>query len=88
MGRVFGVISTEMGMSGPIVRTGATPEYWNNWDSVFGKKPRQAAEPAAAAPAGKKKVAGKSATKSPAKAKKVAPAAKPKSAKAGRKKKS
>ena len=25
-------------MSGPIVRTGATPEYSKNWDSIFGKK--------------------------------------------------
>lgn len=25
-------------MSGPIVRSGATPEYWANWDRVFGKK--------------------------------------------------
>ncbi len=24
-------------MSGPIVRTGTTPAFWNNWDSVFGK---------------------------------------------------
>lgn len=25
-------------MSGPIVRTGATPEFWANWDRVFGDK--------------------------------------------------
>ena len=25
-------------MSGPIVRTGATPEFWKNWDSIFGGK--------------------------------------------------
>ena len=25
-------------MSGPIVRTGTTPEYWKNWDSIFGAK--------------------------------------------------
>lgn len=25
-------------MSGPIVRTGATPEFWKNWDRVFGAK--------------------------------------------------
>lgn len=24
-------------MSGPIVRTGTTPEFWKNWDNVFGK---------------------------------------------------
>lgn len=23
-------------MSGPIVRTGATPKFWENWDRVFG----------------------------------------------------
>ena len=25
-------------MSGPIVRTGTTPEFWKNWDKVFGDK--------------------------------------------------
>jgi hypothetical protein len=25
-------------MSGPIVRTGTNPKYWNNWDNVFGGK--------------------------------------------------
>ena len=25
-------------MGGPIVRTGATPEFWANWDKVFGDK--------------------------------------------------
>lgn len=39
-------------MSGPIVRTGATPEFWNNWDKVFGgKKKAKAAAPAPAKPA-------------------------------------
>ncbi len=23
-------------MSGPIVRTGTTPKFWENWDRVFG----------------------------------------------------
>ena len=23
-------------MSGPIVRTGTTPEFWKNWDQAFG----------------------------------------------------
>ena len=32
-------------MSGPIVRTGATPEFWNNWDKVFGGKKGKAAAP-------------------------------------------
>ncbi len=25
-------------MSGPIVRTGTTPEFWKNWDQAFGGK--------------------------------------------------
>ncbi len=25
-------------MSGPIVRTGTTPKFWENWDRVFGGK--------------------------------------------------
>jgi hypothetical protein len=25
-------------MGGPIVRTGTTPEFWQNWDLAFGKK--------------------------------------------------
>lgn len=25
-------------MSGPIVRTGTTPKFWQNWDQAFGKK--------------------------------------------------
>ena len=25
-------------MSGPIVRTGTTPEFWKNWDRAFGDK--------------------------------------------------
>jgi len=24
-------------MSGPIVRTGTTPKFWENWDQAFGK---------------------------------------------------
>lgn len=23
-------------MGGPIVRLGTTPEFWNNWDRIFG----------------------------------------------------
>ena len=23
-------------MGGPIVRTGTTPEFWKNWDKIFG----------------------------------------------------
>jgi hypothetical protein len=25
-------------MSGPIVRTGTTPKFWQNWDQAFGGK--------------------------------------------------
>ena len=28
-------------MSGPIVRTGTTPEFWENWDNVFGDKKKK-----------------------------------------------
>lgn len=28
-------------MSGPIVRTGTTPEFWKNWDRAFGDKKKQ-----------------------------------------------
>ena len=28
-------------MSGPIVRTGTTPKFWENWDRVFGEKKRK-----------------------------------------------
>jgi hypothetical protein len=30
-------------MSGPIVRTGTTPEFWKNWDNVFGDKKSKSA---------------------------------------------
>ena len=38
-------------MSGPIVRTGATPEFWKNYDAIFGGKKAKApaAKPAKAA---------------------------------------
>jgi hypothetical protein len=51
-------------MSGPIVRTGTTPEFWKNWDKVFGGKKSQAG-----------KAAGNSA-KSPKAAKTTKPAKK------------
>lgn len=56
-------------MSGPIVRTGTTPEFWKNYDNIFGKKkaeaPKKQAAVAEAKPAKKavKKVAKKSAKK-------------------------
>jgi hypothetical protein len=51
-------------MSGPIVRTGATPEFWKNWDNVFGgKKGRTASKPAKASKAARPAKAAKTATK-------------------------
>ena len=54
-------------MGGPIVRTGTTPEFWKNWDNVFGGKKsakgaKSAGAKAAAKPA-KKKAAKKKASK-------------------------
>ena len=46
-------------MSGPIVRTGTTPEFWKNYDSIFGDKKKKAADP--------KKAGAKAAAKSAAK---------------------
>ena len=43
-------------MSGPIVRSGASPEFTKNWEKIFGKKSGQSA-PKATKPA--KKAAGK-----------------------------
>ena len=48
-------------MSGPIVRTGTTPKFWENYDQIFGDKPASKAQ---------KKTAKKTAKKKPAKAKK------------------
>lgn len=54
-------------MSGPIVRTGTTPQFWKNYDNIFGKKPsgKKAETAAAAKPVKKatKKKAVKKATK-------------------------
>ncbi len=41
-------------MSGPIVRTGTTPKFWENYDKVFGKG-KAGAKSAAKKPADKKK---------------------------------
>jgi hypothetical protein len=52
-------------MSGPIVRTGTTPKFWQNWDQVFGgKKSRSGETKAAGTKSAKsaKKVSKKSAT--------------------------
>lgn len=58
-------------MSGPIVRTGTTPEFWKNWDHIFGKKSaspgpaaaRKTAKPKAAKKAAAPKKAAKKAAK-------------------------
>lgn len=53
-------------MGGPIVRTGTTPAYWENWEKAFGgakaagkkaaaKKPAKSAKPKAAKKKSKKK---------------------------------
>ena len=52
-----------MPTSGPIVRTGATPEFWKNWDNIFGGKKKADAGKAAPAKATAKK---RSAAKKPA----------------------
>jgi hypothetical protein len=75
-------------MSGPIVRTGATPEFWDNWDRIFGDKAKDAGEPKSKSTRAKKasapkKAGKKAAKKAPAAKKKTAPAKK----KAGKKKK-
>jgi hypothetical protein len=62
-------------MSGPIVRSGPSPQFSKNWDSVFGKGGGKKSAPAAdkgagekgAAKAAKKKVAKKAAPKKAAK---------------------
>lgn len=52
-------------MSGPIVRSGPSPEFTKNWDSVFAKgkktttKAKAAAKPAKKAATKKKKKSGK-----------------------------
>ncbi len=63
-------------MSGPIVRTGTTPEFWKNWDRAFGdKKAAAGAKKATKAP--EKKEAPGAAKKA---VKKAAPKAAPKAA--------
>lgn len=47
-------------MSGPIVRTGTTPKFWENWDKAFGKSKSRSA-------GGEKVAAKKAAAKKPAK---------------------
>lgn len=59
-------------MSGPIVRTGTTPEYWANWDQVFGDKSKKSTKKTAAKSSGTtaKKTAKKATKKKAPKAKK------------------
>ena len=56
-------------MSGPIVRTGTTPEFWKNWDQVFGEKNKLKTGKKAAGGAAKtaKSAAGKKVAKQAAK---------------------
>jgi hypothetical protein len=63
-------------MSGPIVRTGATPEFWKNWDKVFGGKKGKT----------EAKTAAKSKAAAPAKASKAAKPAKAAAKKSSKKK--
>jgi len=46
-------------MSGPIVRTGTNPKFWEGWDKAFANKPKAAAT---------KKTATTEAAKAPLKA--------------------
>jgi len=69
-------ITESFSMSGPIVRTGTTPEFWANYDQVFGSKnatKKKAAKKKAASAAGtKKKAVKKAAVKKKAAKKKAA----------------
>jgi len=56
-------------MSGPIVRTGTTPEFWKNYDRVFGGAKTATTKKAAPAKAAKKTAAPKKAVKKAAKKK-------------------
>jgi hypothetical protein len=52
-------------MSGPIVRTGTTPEFWKNYERIFGDKSKKttANKPKAAAKKAKKAAPKKAAKK-------------------------
>lgn len=56
-------------MSGPIVRSGPSPQFTQNWDSVFGGKKGASAKSTAKKPAAKK-TAAKATKKKAAKKKK------------------
>jgi hypothetical protein len=53
-------------MGGPIVRTGTTPKFWQNWEKAFGGK-KSGASAAKPAPAKEAKGAKKGSTKAVAK---------------------
>lgn len=57
-------------MGGPIVRTGTTPAFWNNWEKAFGKKTKSAAPAKAKKKPTKSEKPAKAAGKKTAKAKK------------------
>ena len=67
-------------MSGPIVRTGTTPKFWQNWDQVFGNKSGKKSVSATTKTAASKtaKSAKKASTKSAAGKKAKKPAGKKK----------
>lgn len=44
-------------MSGPIVRTGTTPKFWENYDKIFGDKTETKAKKKTGKKATKKKAA-------------------------------
>ena len=50
-------------MSGPIVRTGATPKFWENYDNIFGGKKKSKKKSTADESGAKKKSAKKSTKK-------------------------
>lgn len=56
-------------MSGPIVRTGTTPEFWKNWDNVFGKGQKVGAVSKKSEAKAEKKAAKKAAAKKAKKSK-------------------
>ena len=54
-------------MSGPIVRTGTTPEFWKNYERIFGVTTATEKKIAAAKPAKTKAAAKKASPKKAAK---------------------
>jgi hypothetical protein len=50
-------------MGGPIVRTGTTPAFWENWDRVFAGKGKSSAKGAATKKPAKSTKAGKKSAK-------------------------